>query len=155
MKINPFPFLILLALPFLFGFAGRNKGVTDPARREAILSTGRWKLTDNYVRYTVKGKEQRHSKWHTLDTCFKDNQMKFGKTKVYYDQGLLKCNAAARRIDSSFTWRLDNEEGILWMESQVYTQPLYIEYLSDSFLEVNEFHFFGDSAFIKVYSHIL
>jgi hypothetical protein len=81
--------------------------------------------------------------------------MLFGtNNKLYQDQGLLKCNKMARRIDSNFNWRLDNAEDMLWLENATYTQPLYIEYLSDSFLELNEHHFFGDSAFIKVYRHV-
>lgn len=145
-----------LIVLFLSSFIRKNKGVTGEAKRLAILTTGKWQLADNYAEFIVNGKSVKHSKWHQLDTCFKDNLMIFGSNgKLYYDQGKLKCHAISRRIDSSFTWRLDDKEDLLWAESEVYTQPLYIEYLSDSILEVNEYHFFGDSSLIKVYKHIL
>jgi hypothetical protein len=74
---------------------------------------------------------------------------------MYVDQGKLKCNKMAPRIDSQSRWRLDNEENILWAENSAFSQPLYIEYLSDSLLEINEWRYFGDTALRKLYKHIL
>ena len=148
--------LFCIVAILLCSFDGKNKGIKDEAARIAILTTGKWQLVDNYAQYHIKGKIEKHSKWHQLQDCLKDNIMMYHpKGKVYVDQGKLKCIEAFPRIDSQFTWRLDNAEDMLWVESDVYTQPLYIEYISDSLLEVNEWHFFGDSAFIKVYKHIL
>lgn len=146
---------MLFSCFILCSFGGKDRGITDELRRIAILSSGKWQLIDNYARFNVNGNEVKNSKWHQLDTCFKDNLMVLApKGKVYHDQGKIKCHAMARSVDSSFTWRLENVDNYLWLESSTYTQPLYIEYLTDSVLIVNEFLYFGDSSMIKVYKHI-
>lgn len=147
---------LLLAFVLLCSFGGKDKGVTDADKRIAILTIGKWLLIDNYSQFTVNGKIEKHSKWNQVDSCFKDNLLMFHpRGRMYVDQGKLKCNKMAPRIDSQSTWRLDNAENMLWAENSTFTQPLYIEYLSDSLLEINEWRYFGDTAMRKLYKHII
>lgn len=146
----------VLFLFFLLVFTSfRTPSVTDEQKRIAILTSGKWLMADSYAQYNVNGTIVKRSRWHLLDSCFKDNIMVFGKTgRLYYDQGKLMCKPFPSRVDSSFKWRLDNSSNLIWLDGQVFVQALFIEYISDSVLEVNEHYVFGDSAFIKVYKHL-
>lgn len=150
---------IIMALAgtlFLLSFkGGKDTCVRDEEKRIEILTTGKWQMVDAYNRYVVKGDTIKRDRWAGMDSCFKDNYTIFGKKgKVYYDQGLLKCNKYMRRIDSQFKWRLDNVENVIWIENSSFTNGLYIDYIDDSVLRVNEDLIFGDSNFLKVYKHV-
>lgn len=149
--------VLIVCISFCLCFAGsRDRNVTDENGRIAILTAGKWQMVESYARYVVKGDTVKRDRYHEFAPCFIDNYMIFGKNgKMYYDQGALKCNPLQKLIDSISKWRLEQPESILWIENaSTYTNGLYIEYLDDSVLQVNEDRVFGDSTGIKVFKHV-
>lgn len=149
---------VVILCPAVISFAGdkgKLKNAVTEEQRVAILTTGKWQMVDAYARYIVNGDTVKRDRWAEKPACFKDNYMILRADKVMCnDQGILKCSPAAKQVDCYSKWRIDNIDNALWLDNAEFSNGLYIEYVNDSFMQINEDKIFGDATGIRLYKHV-